>query len=258
MTDTADTAQFSQETAIHLMMRHADLDGAIAEAMVEVREARARRKEFRKEIVDQHGINLAAFDKAMADAKVSGEEREVRDRHYRRLMHFIGKPVGTQGMFEFGEPSEADKAAVNVARLKEVDGDGYDAGLKGHSASLNTWSPGTEEFARWHTAWTRGQAEKVKAEIQPADPAPRRRGRPRKNPPAAAATAAQEPPIPFEPAPELPPAITNEEAYQLGLADGLDSVRGNAANFPPGNPSHSSYEFGYADGQKQSAGVTTH
>jgi len=88
-------------------------------------------------------------------------------------MIFLQKPVGHQAALDLSV------ALPTVADLKRVDREGFQAGKGGDRADRNSYSPGTEAYARWHTAWLRGQAELVKAEIQPTDP-PKRRGRPPK------------------------------------------------------------------------------
>jgi hypothetical protein len=232
MTDTDATAQFSQATVLGFFDEYLAADDAVAEAVGARKDLRAR--------IKGEGISLAAFDKARKDARMSGEEREERDRHYRRIMAFIGKPVGFQGAFSFDQSPE-DAAQVDVSRLKAVDADGYEAGRAGHKASLNSWTPGTEEHSRFHTAWLRGQAEKVTAEIQPADAAPKRsRGRPRKNGAQAAA-----------PNGTTPIAEQNAEARADGEADGAAGTTTNAVKWPMGTPGHGDYELGRAAAQTQ-------
>lgn len=94
-------------------------------------------------------------------------------------MYFIGKPMGTQGMFEFGEQSDEDATAAAEYRVQQAETEGYRCGLDGERADRNSWRPGSPEFAAFHTAWGRGQAELVKT--MGDEPAKRRPGRPRKN-----------------------------------------------------------------------------
>lgn len=153
-----------------------------------VNQAVAARKDLRKRIKGA-GINLAAFDRARKSLDKSGEKREEEDHHYRLIMAAAGKPVGPQ--IDLGLENETQtpeqRAAESVARGKRIDNEGFDAGHKGRRADLNPWTPGTEEFARWHNAWTRGQAQKVEDQHRETAPAPaggtevRRRGRPRKD-----------------------------------------------------------------------------
>lgn len=234
MTDTAtDVAQFSQATALDYIDEHLDADRKIMQALNTVKGARKDLKDLRERIKGD-GINLPAFDKMLGDAKISGEERETRDRHYRRLMFFIGKPVGTQGMFEFGVQTETDKAQVNVSRLKEVDNEGYQAGLRGDRADSNSWTPGTEEHQRFSVAWLRGQEEKVTKEIMPTT-GKRGPGRPRK-----AANGAT--PSPANGSPVEPSA----EAHDAGIIDAAAGTRANADRWPPGAPGHADYELARA------------
>lgn len=79
MTDAAtDVAQFSQATALGYIDEHVVADTEIMSALNVVKAARKERKELRERIKDD-GINLHAFDKMLADAKISGE-RNARNR----------------------------------------------------------------------------------------------------------------------------------------------------------------------------------
>lgn len=228
MTDTAaDVAQFSQASVLDFLDEHLAADNDVEAAV-------AARKDLRKRIKGE-GINLNAFDKARKDARMSGDEREERDRHYRRIMAFMGKPVGHQGMFDLGAQTEADKAQVNVSRLKEVDAEGYAAGLRGDRADANSWSPGTEEHQRWSTAWLRGQGEKVTKEIEPTT-GKRGPGRPRKAANGAAPS----------PAADGSPVEPNAEAHDAGVIDAAAGTRANADRWPPGTYGHADYELARA------------
>ncbi len=232
MTDTADVAQFSQATALDFFEQHVERESEIGLALNGVKAARKALKDLRKEIKD-NGINLESFDLARRSARLTSEEREEHDRHYRRLMAFIGKPLGSQGMFEFGDQSEEDKAAVLATVLKHADREGHAAGRAGDKADRNPWHPGSEEFSTWQTAWGRGNGARVTAEIQPT----RRPGRPRKN--QAAQTNGATPPE---------AVMMDSEVHALGVADGLAGHRENADKYPPGAEGHAAYELGHADG----------
>ena len=168
--------------------RHGDIESELLEAQETVRSIRRRRKDLRKLIAGE-GHNIDEFDRALRDADRSGEEREAADRAYRRNMEWLGKPVGYQTSFDLAGAAPAP-IQWGVRDLKRVDREGFDAGKAGERADRNSYSPGTEPFARWHSAWLRGQAEKVTDEIKPPDAAgPKRRGRPpgsKNRPPEAA------------------------------------------------------------------------
>lgn len=155
--------------------KHTDIDQALVEAQETVRSVRRRRKDLRN-TMKADGINIAAFDRAYVDEKRSGEEREAEDKRYREFMAWLKKPVGTQSAMDFA-PAEPNTHDLHKAETK-----GLEAGKRGDRADSNSYTPGTESFARYHAGWLRGQALKVQAEVKPPEPAPvtqlRRRGRP--------------------------------------------------------------------------------
>ena len=167
---------YSQAQLLGFVDGYALIETEVSDAKAEVSSCVRRRTSFRKQIKDA-GIPLAEFDRALADSAMSGAERERADHHYRRIMAFMGKPIGTQS--SLFEPDELDPAAFDVHQMKAIDNDGFDAGKGGKLRTDNPWSPGTENSQRWDTAWIRGQ-ETIAADMATDAPAPRGRGRPRK------------------------------------------------------------------------------
>lgn len=218
--------------------RHDDIEEELTEAQETVRSIRRRRKDLRKLVVAE-GHNLEAFDRAMVDRKRSGEEREAEDRAYRQAMMWLLKPVGYQAN-AFVDTEEGAEAAAEH-HLAEAGRDGFAAGKGGHSASLNSFTPGTELFAAWQSGWVRGQ-ESIAETLQPEVPK-RGRGRPRKAKDADA-----------EPAPTkngADPAPPNAEARRLGYENGVAGNQDNAARFKSGEAHHADYELGRAEGARE-------
>lgn len=126
-----------------------------------------------------------AFERAIEDRLKPGAERQREDTLYRQAMAWFGRPL-VQTAFDF----ETSRAA-GVAQLHSIDLEGFEAGKNGHNEDANTWSPGTEQFSRWHTAYVRGREEFMKGQKEIAEkmgPAPAaaagtttRRGRPRRD-----------------------------------------------------------------------------
>jgi hypothetical protein len=119
------------------------------EADERVKVANKARKELRTEI-EKTGIPLEAWDSFRRDREKPGHLRQRIDAARAQLMEWDLKPVGYQGQMEF---------KAEVADLKRVDGEGFDAGKTGIKREANPFTPGTEIFVRWDTAWLRGYAE---------------------------------------------------------------------------------------------------
>lgn len=129
------------------------------QGMQAVADARADLKERKENIRDRLGpAGYKAFMRTAKDRETSGEERELEDQWYRRQMAWLQKPVGFQPAFDL-KSDDPGLAALNTMELKRIDSEGFEAGRAGHSRDRNTYTPGTEAFARWDTAWLRGQAE---------------------------------------------------------------------------------------------------
>jgi hypothetical protein len=165
----------TRATFLDFIGRYDDADRAVDEAVGE-------RKALRKTIKGA-GINLAAFDRARADAEKSGEKRDEENRQYLRFLGFLGKPPGFQASFDLDTGDDEDLAALNTHELKAVDNQGLDAGKGGRRRDSNPWTPGSEAYQRWDAAWIRGQGE-IASTLKDGDAngatAPKRRGRPRK------------------------------------------------------------------------------
>jgi ribosome modulation factor len=226
--------QFTQATALDFIDQHLDADREIMSALSAVKDKRKHRKDLREEIKEA-GISLHAFDEMLEKAKLSGSERELRDRQYRALMSFIGKPIGHQGMFDLGPQSAEYKLAAHDHRLRSADAEGHKAGLAGDKIDTCTWPTGSEEAAVWMTAWQRGQRARVEQMGEP--PEKRGRGRPRK-----AAT----PSTPANGHAEPDPVARN-----IGHADGLENNRERADHYPPGAAGHADYELGHVAGMRE-------
>lgn len=173
----------SQAEFLEYLDQYNDADNVVKQAV-------AARNRLRKDIAAK-GVPLAALDRVRKDVQKSGAIREQEDAAYRRMMAWQLKPVGFQASMDIANDPTVDPGhrALAVHELKQIDNEGFDAGKAGHRADRNQYTPGTEAHARWHTAWLRGQAEKV-GELGGDAPAPAenggrrrgRRGRPRKAP----------------------------------------------------------------------------
>ncbi len=175
----------TQEQYEHFKSRYIAITEEIADAV-------GRRKDLRATIRGAGGKGyLRAFDRALKDADKSGADRVEEDLHYRQMMEWEKKPIGYQAGFNLDDAPPPARLQLSVAELHEVDNEGYAAGKAGKAAAKNPWNPGTEPFDRWQNAWTRGQGDKVTAEIGKAPAnggtAPRR-GRPPGQARAAAST----------------------------------------------------------------------
>jgi hypothetical protein len=157
----------TQAKYLEFLERYATADKAVSEAVADRKDLRAA--------IKAAGIPLKAFDRAQRDAGVSGEVRENEELWYRRMMAWRAKPVGFQPVFDFSA-KDAGTAALNVAELKRIDNEGIEAGRKGHLRTSNSYTPGTEAYQRWDTAWLRGQGD-IASTMAPA--AKRGPGRPR-------------------------------------------------------------------------------
>ena len=191
--------------------KHNGIEDELLDAKETVRSINRRRKDLRK-LIAIEGHDIDEFDRALKDAKRSGAEREAADKIYRRNMEWLGKPIGYQTALDLAGAAPVE---FSVSELKRVDREGFDAGKAGERADRNSYSPGTEAFARWHSAWLRGQAEKVTDEIKPPD-APKRRGRPpgSKNRPALELVPAPGTPATeddFDRADSVPPLVKVED-----------------------------------------------
>jgi ribosome modulation factor/uncharacterized protein (UPF0335 family) len=121
---------------------------------------------------ERDGIDKKELKRAVADAQLTTDERELRDRRYRQYMEFLDKPVGFQtGMDLNGDAAgqqatDAGQAAADAEALsKHREHDGYEqgfaAGKAGASTSSNPYDPGSDAFSGWHTGWAAGQADAV-------------------------------------------------------------------------------------------------
>lgn len=182
----------TQATFLDFLGKYDDADALVADAVNE-------RKDLRKAIKGA-GINLAAFDRARIDADKSGDKREAEELEYRRYMAWRNKPVGFQPSMDLA-PSDP-MAALSTYTLHQIDTEGFAAGKGGKTRTINSYTPGTEAWSRWDTAWVRGQAdnaaglaktpEAAAAARAAGEPAPKRgRGRPRKEQAAPAGSAMQ-------------------------------------------------------------------
>lgn len=172
----------TQASTLEFIDKHIEVDEECAEAKETVRSINRRRKDLRKTI-QAAGINMEAFDRAIADNKRSGAEREAENRHYAQYMAWLRKPVGYQTTM-FNE-TDTGAAAFDVHELERADSEGYDAGKNGAPIDNCSWTPGTEAAARWMTAWGRGSEvwlegqKEIAATLGNGATPPRGRGRPK-------------------------------------------------------------------------------
>lgn len=156
-----------------------ELDEAEAEhgsALAACKEPKKKIKDVRKRIKDA-GFDLKAFDRAREDATRPASEREREHQQHQMMMAWQRKPIGTQATI-----FDAPPLTFSVAELKMVDNQGFVAGKSGERADANPHAPmdGNEAAARWHSAWIRGQAAMVEADIKTPDTGKKKVGRPRK------------------------------------------------------------------------------
>lgn len=157
---------------------HTELDALDSEAKG-LREA--RKKVMLR--VKQAGINLAGFKRARSDRERSGVEREALDGEYRRQLAWLSKPVGFQPSMDLNEAVDDGMRALNVHELHRIDTEGFEAGKAGHKRETNSYTPGTEAYQRFDTAWLRGQSA-IASSLAPdgsGNGVKRRPGRPRKD-----------------------------------------------------------------------------
>jgi hypothetical protein len=147
-------------TVIEFLAEYDDAEAAISEAASVKAAAIGARKRLRKRI-ETSGIDLEVFDRLIKDSAVPGEVRERRDAEYRKMMAWTGKPIGFQASLDVAnDPATAPEIrALNLAELKRIDRDGEEAGKAGRSRGDNPWTPGTEAYQRWDTAFVRSAAE---------------------------------------------------------------------------------------------------
>ena len=165
----------TEEEFLAFFQEREEVKSDLAEALAACKAPRKALKNVEKRIGER--MNLDAFLRAMEDRLKPGFQREEEDAAYRKMMSFLGKPVGTQESFDFS-PKEA-----GTAELHQIDSEGYEAGRNGHAADTNSWTPGTARYERFATAHTRGFAEFMTEQTERAaalgSDEPKRAGRPR-------------------------------------------------------------------------------
>ncbi len=240
----------TRATFLEFVEKHEEIDEELAEHQETGRSIRRRRKDLRATITAS-GIVIAEFDRHLVDEKRSGEEREAAEHAYRQYMAWRGKPIGFQGKLDLAADSPADALAFEQREVKRADRDGFKAGKSGDRADSNPWRPGSEPFAEWHSSWLRGQAEKVTAEIKPADQ-PKPRGRPRsaeriarEAAAAAAGNGAEAQPNGSDPG----SSVQHVAAYAQGREDALAGHRDHAARWADAGPVD--YERGHDEGERE-------
>lgn len=99
----------------------------------------------KKDGCDTDAITLAVKLKKREAGEVVSEYRNVV-----MILKAIDAPLGTQwDMF----------SDVEVRDVVDAEAAGYQAGKNGESADNNAYQAGTEEHAKWHDGWLRGQAK---------------------------------------------------------------------------------------------------
>lgn len=127
--------------------------------------------------------DFAMFKVVRKDMELSGESREQRVQSYKKQMEWIGRPVNFQATMDLASDTPPVVVQMNIAELRRIDREGEAAGKAGHDRAGNSYTPGTEQAARWDQAWLRGQST-IAASMAPpstsaADgPQLRKRGRP--------------------------------------------------------------------------------
>jgi hypothetical protein len=147
-----------------------EIEVSIEKAKGTVKERRGKLKTLRGKM-EKAGIHLAGLDRARIDAARSGLEREAEEIARAKYLAYMKKPLGYQASMDL---------FVTEDDLRQADADGLQAGKAGDPHDkANSYTPGTEAYQRFKTAWLAGQGEKVVSEIKPTEP-PKRRGRPPK------------------------------------------------------------------------------
>ena len=146
-----------------------------------VLEATGERKDLRARIKGVIGKNgMKGFDQARRLALMPGADRDEVDQHTRRMLEWEKKPFGFQAGFQGFDMSDAPPPAMlnlDDEEIAVIKRQAYDSGKAGKRADRNPWTPGTRPHKIWLEAWTEGNGDKVKEEIQPSEP--KRPGRPR-------------------------------------------------------------------------------
>jgi hypothetical protein len=156
----------TQATFLQFVDEYMDVDAAVDQAV-------GMRKDLRKRIKGA-GISLAAFDRARRESGKSEDMREQDDREFRRLMAWLGKPIGTQGdLFEPPPPNDEfeedgdDEAEYSPDQIYQTESAGRAAGEAGRPRDQNPWGVGSTMHARWDQGWMAGQghlAERMRPE----------------------------------------------------------------------------------------------
>lgn len=146
------------------------LDEAVA---AEVDKRKAKLAEIKQRLGKDE---FESFKSVRKDAEMPGENRERRELARRRMMGWLNKPLGFQG--DALQSDAGNVVALDVGQLKKIDSEGEAAGKAGHHRQSNPWTPSTEQYQRWDSAWLRGQAA-IAATLGPSGSSePKRRGRP--------------------------------------------------------------------------------
>jgi hypothetical protein len=246
VTDSLPNSTYTREQVIGLADEYEnDILKPIDEAKATVSSLVRARTVFREKRIKSLGIPLDVFDEALAESKMSGSERQRRFEHKARLLSFFDKPLGFQSGMAFASAGDDPKAGL-IARLKRIDGLGYEAGkTAANRYETNTFTPGSEEHARYDTAWLRGDEDRTKD--QPGNPADKGKSRRRR---AAGAEPAETPPAPGGDA-----AAPHDEARLTGFEDGKAGNRKREGDFPIGTIGNADYELGWVEGQRELAGA---
>lgn len=210
------------------------------EDIVDGRKALNKQKRELVAEIEKAGIPKEAWEHFLKTREQAGVIRERIDAAWRKLQEWDAKPVGLQASMDLtaghGVPD------LNVQELKRVDNEGFKAGKAGSKRDGNPYTPGTEAYARFDTAWMRGQAE-IAASMGPgagaADGEKRGRGRPK--------GSVNKPKEPTPAAPDL-------AAQELGREDALAGHQDHAARYLAGEPGHADYALGHAEGERERHG----
>ena len=161
----------SQALFLEYVERHRVLSQQVSEASQD-------RKDFLGKVKTEFGKpGYRAFLAALKAAEQPGEDREIQHLSFRRMMEWLNKPLGFQEDM-FSAPEKSNVVPLDVGQIKLVDAEGEAAGRGGKRRESNPWTPSTEQYERWDTAWLRGQSQ-IAATLKPDDDGePKRRGRP--------------------------------------------------------------------------------